>query len=270
MITDRSALHAGSVAVVAGGARGIGRSCALRLADLGARVAVLDVDLAGAAVYGEQLTAPSVADELVARAGDGLAIQVDLTDPRATADAFAAVAARWGRLDALVVPAGGAVTAYAQSRASETTNADLTTLVDVNLRVVVNCCRSAVPLMRDAGGGSIVTVGSSAGLAVAPDGHLAGYGATKAAVQHYTRYLANEVGPWGIRVNCVAPGVIRTARVLAQSAATGLIDDAAASIPLRRQGEPDDIADVVQFLTGPLSSYITGQVVAVSGGAVHH
>ncbi|WP_300400421.1 SDR family NAD(P)-dependent oxidoreductase [Nocardioides sp.] len=269
MTTDRSTLQSGSVAVVAGGARGIGRACALRLAELGARVAVLDVDLSGAAVYGEQLGAASVADELVARAGDGVALQVDLTDPAATAAAFDEVVARWGGLDALVVPAGGAVTPYSRSLASETTVEDLSALLDVNLRVVVNSCRSAVPAMRASGGGSIVTVGSSAGLEAAPDGHVAGYGAAKAAVQHYTRYLANEVGPAGIRVNCVAPGVIRTARVLAQAAATGFIDEAALDIPLRRQGEPDDIADVVQFLLSPLSSYVSGQVIAVSGGAVH-
>lgn len=270
MTTDRSALPPGTVAVVAGGARGIGRACALRLADLGARVAVLDVDLSGAAVYGEPLTAPSVADELVARAGDGLALQVDLTDAVATAAAFDAVTARWGRLDALVVPAGGAVTPYARSLASETTDDDLSRLLDVNLRVVVNCCRSAVPAMRSSGGGSIVTVGSSAGLVAAPDGHVAGYGVAKAAVQHYTRYLANEVGPSGIRVNCIAPGVIRTARIVAQTKDTGFVDDAALDVPLRRQGEPDDIADVVQFLLSPLSSYVSGQVLAVNGGAVSH
>jgi 3-oxoacyl-[acyl-carrier protein] reductase len=135
----------------------------------------------------------------------------------------------------------------------------------------VNCCRAAVPHLRASGGGSIVTVGSSAGLAASPDGYVAGYGMTKAAVQHYTRYLANEVGQWGIRVNCIAPGVIRTSRVVAQSRDTGFVDaDAVADIPLRRHGDPGDIADVVQFLASPLSSYITGQVIAVSGGAVSH
>src|SRR5690606_9474361 len=233
------------------------------------RVAVLDVDLDSAAVYGEKLTAETVADELVDRAGDGMALQVDLTDPSATEDAISAVVARWSRLDALVLTVGGAVTPYDRSGAGVTADVDLDVLVDVNLRTVVNACRSAVPHLRDSGGGSIVTTGSSAGLTTSPDGNLAGYGATKAAVQHYTRYLATEVGPWGIRVNCIAPGVIRTSRVVAQSAATGLVDDAAAAgIPLRRQGEPEDIADVVEFLTGPLSSYVTGQTISVSGGAV--
>ncbi|MDQ6525888.1 SDR family NAD(P)-dependent oxidoreductase [Nocardioides sp. LHD-245] len=268
MTTDASSAPA-PVAIVAGGARGIGRAVALRLAERGARVAVLDIDLAAAAAYGEELTAPSVAEELVARAGEGWALQVDLTDPGAAAEAVGTVVERWGRLDALVVTAGGAVTPYDRSRASVTTDEDLTTLLDVNVRAVVNCCRAAVPHLRATGGGAIVTTGSSAGLESAPDGSVAGYGMSKAAVQHYTRSLAREVGQWGIRVNCIAPGVIRTSRVLAQSRATGFVDDAAAAaIPLRRQGEPEDIADVAEFLTGPLSSYVSGQVIAVSGGAV--
>lgn len=268
--TETSSVPANQpVAIVAGGSRGIGRCSALRLAERGFHVAVLDVDLEGAAVYGEKLTADTVADELVDRAGDGMALQVDLTDPAATQGAVDAVVARWSRLDALVLTVGGAVTPYDRSGAATTDDADLGVLVDVNLRTVVNSCRAAVPHLRATGGGSIITTGSSAGLVTAPDGKLAAYGATKAAVQHYTRFLASEVGPLGIRVNCIAPGVIRTARIVAQSVATGLVDDsAAADIPLRRQGEPEDVANVVEFLAGPLSSYVTGQTISVSGGAV--
>jgi 3-oxoacyl-[acyl-carrier protein] reductase len=268
---DAGKILAGSVAVVAGGARGIGRACALRLAELGAHVAVLDIDLDSAAVYGEKLTAGSVADELRDRAGDGLGLQADLTRPDAAESALAAVVDRWGKLDILVVPAGGAVTPFPRSAASVTPDDDLSVLVDVNMRTVVNCCRAAVPRMRAAGGGAIVTVGSSAGLTTTGDGFVAGYGMTKAAVIHYTRYLANEVGQWGIRANCIAPGVIRTARVVAASADTDFVnDEAAKGIPLRRQGEPSDIANAVQFLVTPLSSYITGQVLAVNGGALSH
>jgi NAD(P)-dependent dehydrogenase (short-subunit alcohol dehydrogenase family) len=258
----------GAVAIMAGGARGIGRACALRLADLGARVAILDINLDGAAEFGERLGAASVADELRGRHGEGMAVQVDLSDPAATDEAVGTVAGSWGRLDILVIPAGGAVTPYPRSQASATPDADVTVLVNANMRTVVNCCRSAVPRMRASGGGAIVTVASGSGLAVSPDGHLAVYAMTKAAVMQYTRYLAAEVGPSGIRVNCIAPGVIRTARVVAQSAVSGIVsDDAAKAIPLRRQGEPSDIADAVQYLTTPLSAYITGQVLAVDGGS---
>jgi 3-oxoacyl-[acyl-carrier protein] reductase len=261
----------GSVAIVAGGARGIGRASALRLADLGARVAVLDLDLEAAAEYGEELTAASVEDELRDRAGEGMAIQADLTSSEAARQAIQAVVDRWTRLDALVIPVGGAITPYTRSAASITSDDDFSILVDVNMRTVVNCCRSGVPHMRKGGGGAIVTVASGAALAVDPGGFLAAYAMTKAAVVQYTRYLAAEVGHWGIRVNCIAPGVIRTARVVAQSEVSGIVnDDAAKSIPLGRQGEPSDIADAVQYFVTSLSAYITGQVLAVDGGSTMH
>jgi 3-oxoacyl-[acyl-carrier protein] reductase len=260
----------GSVAVVAGGARGIGRACALRLADLGATVAVVDLKLDAAAEYGEQLTAASIEEELTERAGTGLGIQADLTDPEATNLAIEQVLDRFGRLDILVVTAGGAITPAERSAASITPDADLTTIVDVNMRTVVNCCRAAVPPMRASDGGAIVTMASQSALWVTPDGSLAAYGMSKAAVVQYSRYLAAEVGPWGIRVNSVAPGVIRTARLLRQRAAVVGSDAAANAIPLRRLGEPSDVADAVQYLTTPLSAYVTGQVLAVDGGSTMH
>jgi NAD(P)-dependent dehydrogenase (short-subunit alcohol dehydrogenase family) len=128
-----------------------------------------------------------------------------------------------------------------------------------------------VPHLRTAGGGAIVTIASSAALGAGPGGFLAAYGAAKAAVLQYTRYLAAEVGQDGIRVNCVAPGVIRTARVLASTADTGFVQDGKdAGIPLGRQGEPEDIADAVQYLATPLSAYVTGQVIPVNGGGLMH
>ncbi|MGI5129773.1 SDR family NAD(P)-dependent oxidoreductase [Pseudonocardia sp. CA-107938] len=151
------------------------------------------------------------------------------------------------------------MTPYTRSRASEVTEADLTCLVDTNIRTVDATCRAAVPALGSSRGGSIVTIGSAAGLTTTPTGHLGRYGATKAAVHQYTRYLANEVGQWGIRVNCVAPGVIETARTVAQSADSGLAArEQAAVIPLRRLVRPEDIARAVQVLCGPLSSYLTG------------
>jgi 3-oxoacyl-[acyl-carrier protein] reductase len=261
----------GTVAIVAGGARGIGRACALRLAELGAHVAVFDRDLAGAAEFGEQLSAPTVLDELIARSGDGLAIQADLSDQAATEAAFQQVADRWSRLDSVIIPAGGAVTPFTTSQASTILDEDLSTLINANIRSMVNCCRAAVPRLRAGGGGSIVTMASLAGVTVHPTGHLAGYGMTKAAVIQYTRYLASEVGEDGIRVNCIAPGVIRTARIIAQSVDSGNVSDGKAKgVPLRRQGEPDDVADAVEYLVGPLSKYITGQLMSVSGGTVMH
>lgn len=107
-MSDYGKLLEGQVAVVAGGARGIGRACALRLADLGANTAVLDINLDAASEYGEKVTAPSVAEELQERSVDAVGIQCDLSDPVAAAAAMAAVVDRWDRLDILVIPAGGA------------------------------------------------------------------------------------------------------------------------------------------------------------------
>jgi NAD(P)-dependent dehydrogenase (short-subunit alcohol dehydrogenase family) len=260
---------AGAVAIVTGGARGIGRACALRLAGLGTRVAVVDRRLDGAAEYGETLGAGTVEEELHQLAGDGLGIEADLAAPDGAEAVAEQVTGRWGSLDVLVTVAGGAITPVERSAASRTTAADLATLFDANLATTVAACTAAVPAMRAGGGGAIVTIGSTAGRAVSKAGQRAGYGATKAAVHHYTRYLAAEAGPWGIRVNCVAPGVVRTARVVAQSVQTGLVSDGGAgAVPLRRLAEPSDIADVVQFLCGPLSSYVTGQLIGVDGGAV--
>lgn len=260
----------GSVTVVTGGARGIGRAIALRLATLGARVCIVDRNLDAAREFNEQLGAESVEAELRELGDDALALEADLSAPDSGRVVIDEVLARWDTLNVLVTVAGGATVPFEQSAASNLSDEILSAVIDANLRTTIGCCTAAIEPMRAAGGGSIVTIGSSAGSVVAmPDGHVAAYGLSKAAVHHYTRYLANEVGKWGIRVNCVAPGSIRTARVLAQSGNTGLItNDSAKAIPLRREGTPDDIADAVQFLTSPLSSYITGQVLAVNGGVI--
>jgi 3-oxoacyl-[acyl-carrier protein] reductase len=156
-------------------------------------------------------------------------------------------------------------------RGQHLTDEDLDLLLDINLRTVITTCRASVPHLRTAGGGAIVTMASSAALAAGPGGFVAAYGAAKAAVLQYTRYLAAEVGPDAIRVNCVAPGVIRTSRVLTSTGDTGFVQDANdAGIPLGRQGEPEDIADAVQYLTMPLSADVTGQVIPVNGGGLMH
>ena len=269
MTGNLAAELAGKVAIVTGGARGIGRGCALRLASLGAYVLVADTDLGGAARYGEKLTAPTVEEELRNVAGDAASVIADLSDPAAADAMVAAATERWGRLDILVSVAGGAVTPYETSSPSLLSNGDLQALLDANLWTTTNSCRAAVPAMRDSGGGSIITMGSVSGeKVVTAGGQLAGYGMIKAAIHHYTRYLATEVGKFGIRANAVAPGAVRTARVLTESAATGAIGSTTQKwVPLGRQGEVEDIADMVQYLATPISSYISGQVLVVNGGS---
>jgi 3-oxoacyl-[acyl-carrier protein] reductase len=255
--------------VVTGGARGIGRACALRLASLHASVLVVDRDLKSATEFGEELGAASIADELRSVEGRGDAIEADLSAKGESERAIGHAVAQWGRLDILVTVAGGAVTPFERSLASAVTDEDLSTLVDANLRTTISSCRAAVPHMRESGGGSIVTMGSVSGLKVVTSGgQLAAYSMIKAALHHYTRYLAVDVGRWNIRANCVAPGAIRTARVVAQTAQTGAITDRSSKlVPLGRQGEPSDVADAVEYLTSPLAAYVSGQVIVVNGGS---
>jgi NAD(P)-dependent dehydrogenase (short-subunit alcohol dehydrogenase family) len=260
----------GKTAVVTGGARGLGRAFALRLASLGADVAIIDVDLNAAAAFGEVLKAPSVAEEIQGLGRRGIGVQADLTDRAKAVEAIERVYSALGRIDILVNNAGGAITPAEYSAASVTRDEDLRRLLDVNLFSTVNCCVAAVPHITSIGGGVIVNMASAAGTTVHDGkGSFAGYGATKAAIAHYTRYLAAELGPKGTRVNCMAPGIILTSRVAAQATARGLgTQDQAASIPLRRFGTTEDCTGVLEFLTTPLSQYVTGQVISVCGGAV--
>lgn len=254
----------GRRAVVTGAARGIGRACAVRLAELGADVAVLDRDLRGGERYAHEPEGST--SEQVERLGRRvLAIEADLADEAAAIAAIATVVDAWGGVDVLVNVAGGAITPYERSQPSRTPSADARQLFDVNVMTMLHCCQAAVPSMRGAGGGAIVNVSSTAAFTVFPDGSNAVYAAMKAAVSHLTRHLAAELGPDGIRVNAFAPGITLTGRILEESSATGYADRAD-EVPLRRLGRPEDCADVLQFLVTDLSQFVTGRVVPVDGG----
>lgn len=259
----------GKVAVVTGAARGMGRAFAHRLAQLGADVAVLDIDLAGAAKFNEHLDAPTVWDEIIAIGRRSIGVQVDLADRAAATAAIQQVEDTLGRVDILVNCAGGLITPMERSAASITPDEDIRTLFAANFDSMLYCCQAVIPGMRARGAGVIVNLSSQSGVSVYPGGVMAAYAAAKAAVTHYTRVLAAEVGPWGIRANCIAPGIILTSRVAAQAAERGVGSDGqAALLPLRRLGTPQDCARVLEFLATDLSGYVTGQCLCVDGGAV--
>lgn len=259
----------GKVAVVTGAARGMGRAFAQRLAELGADVAVLDVDLDGAAKFNEHLNAASVPDEIIAMGRRSVGVQVDLSDRASATAAIRQVEDVLGRVDILVNCAGGLITPMERSAASITPDEDIRKLFAVNFDSMLYCCQAVVPGMRLRGEGVIVNLSSQTGVSVYPGGVMAAYAAAKAAVTQYTRFLAAEVGPWGIRANCIAPGIILTSRIAAQAAERSVGSDAqAAALPLRRLGVPQDCAGVMEFLVTGLSSYVTGQCICVDGGAV--
>ena len=258
------------VAIVTGAARGIGRAVALALARRGADVVISDLDLDGARRYGEVLGAASVPDEIRALGRRSLGVQGDLCNAGAARDLVARTLEAFGRLDILVNNAGGALTPVERSLASVVPEEDLQAMWQLNLMTAVHCSQAAMPALREGGRGSIVNIASRAGLDPAQrQGRLTAYGLAKGALVQYTRFLAHEAGPAGVRVNAVAPGAIATARLQATAAARniGTAGDVA-NIPLRRLGTADDVANVVCFLASDDAAYVTGQCLSVCGGTV--
>jgi NAD(P)-dependent dehydrogenase (short-subunit alcohol dehydrogenase family) len=258
------------VAIVTGSARGIGRAIALRFAAHGMDVVVADLDLAGAAQYGEVLTAATVPDEIRALGVRSLGVEGDLCRREGASDLITRTLATFGRVDVLVNNAGGALTPIERSMASAVPDEDLDRMLKLNLMSTIYCCQEVLPAMRSAGAGSIVNVSSRAALDPSQrQGRLTPYGIAKSGVIQYTRFLAYEVGPFNVRVNCIAPGSIATARIVQSAKARGISTDAdLQQIPLRRHGSADDVAGAALFFATDLSSYVTGQCLSVCGGTV--
>jgi len=261
----------GKVAIVTGAARGLGRAYARRLAGLGAKVAVVDRDLKSYvefAAEAEAMTADSAVAEIVASGGAAIGIEVDVRDPEAVERMVERVVSEWGRVDVLVANAGGGRGRPLDTKASTLDPALLQLVVGMNLFGTVYCCNAVAPIMKQQRSGKIVTVSSVAGTGPSRDGGYAHYGAAKAAIAHYTRYLAQDLGPYGITANCIAPGVIATGRIM-QTVIPGSASnnqDRTELVALRRLGTVEDCAKVVEFLTTDLSDYVTGAVIPIDGG----
>jgi NAD(P)-dependent dehydrogenase (short-subunit alcohol dehydrogenase family) len=249
--------------VVTGAGRGIGRGVVLHLAALGAKVVVTDINLDSAAEFAEELAADSVVAECEALGTEALGIEADLTDRAQAAGMIAQAHAHFGRLDILVNVAGGMLMPAENSAPSQMSEEEYRFIMDVNLTSAIYCCQAAVPLMAGNRWGRIVNTSSQA--AVNLGALMTSYAMSKMGVLTFSRSLAVEVGPQGITVNCVAPGLIRTSRRYAEHPGTAAAAD---RVPLRRIGEPLDVARVVEFYCSELGDYITGQCVGVCGGLV--
>ena len=259
----------GKVALVTGGARGLGRAYVLRLAGLGAEVVVNDIDLNAAQEYGEELNAPTVMAEVEALGRRALGVEADVTDQRAVDRMVERTLDTFGRLDILVTNAGGNLRSHEEQAASLASESHYRYIMDLNLTGTILCCQAASRPMKQARSGKIVNVASQAGMWSGRDGGGMPYKVAKAGIIQYTRVLAAELGPSDIRVNCIAPGLILSSRAIAQ----GRNDPETrarleAQIPLRRLGTPEDCARVVEFLVTDLSDYVTGQCIPVCGGFV--
>jgi NAD(P)-dependent dehydrogenase (short-subunit alcohol dehydrogenase family) len=239
---------AGKRVAVTGAARGLGRAFVLHLAASGARVVAADV-------LAVEL------DETCALArdagGEAHALELDVTSPGALAPAARDLL---GGLDALVNNAA-VVEGLARRPFDEIPDVEWDRVLEVNVKGVWLCTKVAVPLLREAGGGSIVNLASETAFTGSPG--LAHYVASKAAVVGLTRVLARELGPSGIRVNAVAPGFIPTdaARTM-----TGGAEYDATATPLGRVGTPDDLLGLLTFLVSDASAFVTGQAHLVNGG----
>lgn len=262
---------AGKVALVTGAARGLGRAYALRLAKLGADVVINDIDLHAARQYGEELNggAETVSDEIKAMDRRSIGIVADVTKPEECNAMVKQIVDEFGRLDILVNNAGGQLAPNERSYASSMPREDLEWILGINLMGTIYCCQAVAPVMKAQGSGRIVNVGSQAGLRAGAGGggSFAHYGVAKAGIHQYTRYLAAELGPHGVNVNCIAPGLILSSRAIAGGRnSPAALERSLPQIPLRRMGLPEDCAKVIEFLVTDLSDYITGQIIVIDGG----
>ncbi|MBV9152005.1 MAG: SDR family oxidoreductase [Alphaproteobacteria bacterium] len=263
----------GKVAIVTGAARGLGRAYARRLAGLGARIAVADVNLHSYEEFeaeARDMTGETTVAEIQAMRREALGIELDVTDRNSVETMVAEVVAKWGRVDVLVANAGGGRGRPMDTKASGLDAALLQLVVAMNLFGTVYSCNAVAPVMKEQRSGKIITVSSVAGTAPSADGGYAHYGAAKAAIAHYTRYLAQDLGPYGITANCIAPGVIATGRIM-QTVIPGSSQsnrDRSDLVALRRLGTVEDCAKVVEFLATDLSDYVTGAVIPIDGGLV--
>ena len=259
----------GTVAIVTGAGRGLGRAYALRLAGLGAKVAVVDLDLKSYAEFEAEagaMTAVSTVDEIKAQGGDSIGVALDIADRDAVFGMVDEVVAAWGRVDVLVANAGGGRGTPAETTATLVPKDLLELVTGMNLFGTVYSCSAVAPVMKEQRSGRIVTVASYAGMVAGLGGGYAHYGANKAAIAHYTRYLAQELGPYNVNANCIAPGVIETARIVELIGGRAGADRVNPEIALRRHGTPEDCAKVVEFLCTDLSDYVTGAVIPIDGG----
>ena len=242
----------GKTAIVTGGTRGIGLAIVKTFLKNGAKVALFG---------SRRETVEKALDALKAEneAWPVMGLAPDLTDFDAVQQAVETVHAAFGAVDILVNNAG--ISAREPLAAYDPAN--FKKIMDLNVTAVFNGCKAVEPIMRAAGHGCIINTSSMVSLYGQPSG--VGYPTSKFAVNGLTKSLARELGPAGIRVNAVAPGVTRTDMVAALPA--DMVERISAPIPLRRIGEPQEVANVFLFLASDLASYVTGTVVSVDGAA---
>ncbi|NPV57785.1 MAG: SDR family oxidoreductase [Anaerolineae bacterium] len=247
----------GKVAIVTGAAMGIGKAIANRLSEAGASVMITDINIDAA---------QKTADEFKALGRKVAAMKADASDPASSQQVVKAAVEQFGGLDILVNNAG----IFPMSPMFDISEAEWDKVIDVNLKGLFFFSQAAAKVMVEKGmGGKIVNIASIDGLH--PSGNLVHYDSSKGGVIMATRAMALELGPQKIHVNAIAPGGIRTPGAskipnLTPEQAKAILDGMLQRIPLRRQGDPDDIARAALFLASPAADYVTGEILVVDGG----
>ncbi|MBL0157570.1 MAG: 3-oxoacyl-ACP reductase FabG [Bryobacterales bacterium] len=241
----------GRFALVTGASKGVGKGIALELGRQGCQVAVnYNSDLAGA---------EATVAELAALGAGGFAIRANVGVKADVESMFAAVLERFGRLDVMVNNAG----VQTWKPLLELTEAEWDKVIDTNLKGAFLGTQLAGRTMKDSGGGAIVNIGSGCNKWAFPN--LVDYTASKGGIEQFTKVAAVELGPYQIRVNCVAPGSVEVERTKAESG-TDYAATWSKLTPLGRVGVPADIGNVVAFLASPKADFVTGQTIYVDGG----
>jgi 7-alpha-hydroxysteroid dehydrogenase len=241
----------GQVALVTGAGAGIGRGIAEMFAGAGAAVVVSDL---------KAETAEAVANDIVKAGGKAVGVACNVTKEAELSAAVDAAVKAFGKLTILVNNAGGG-----GPKPFDMPMDDFRWAYELNVFSVFRLCQLAVPHMEKAGGGAILNITSMSG--DNKNQRMASYGSSKAAESHLTRNIAFDLGPKNIRVNAIAPGATRTAAL--ESVLTPEIEATMLKhTPLKRLGEPADMAHAALFLCSPAASWVSGQVLTVSGGGV--